>query len=373
MNANKKTYELDDLYDQDNNLDPRKSSNSSTKNIEKKIKIAIVGLGGAGGNAIDHMLTKHDLIDHMTFIAANTDLQALTAVNPLAHKLLLGPKTCNNGEGSGGDVAKARDACLESSKEIQELLAEYQLVFLAAGLGGGTGTAASGVVTEVLKSMNILTVGVMSTPFKAEGVQRTEKCNRAIEEIQDKIDSLILVPNDRLKLAFKEDIKPTMKDAFRMGNDILADAVSSLTRIIFQTGYMNIDFNDVRAVLQNMGHGVIASARASGELRAKEALSAVIHHPLISDQNLKSVAGLMVNISTNDSLLLHEMDILGETVNKLTTEDTTVIVGTTNDSSLDKDEISITMILTGINKKKGAASSSLNNNEEQKNPFRRRF
>jgi cell division protein FtsZ len=331
------------------------------KSTRKEQRIAVIALGGAGNNAMVDIMCRPELRDVTTvdFYAANTDyddlikVQQATSMEDSSHLILLGPKV-TGGNGAGGDPEVGYAAAVESKQEIQMLLQDYSIVFITAGLGGGTGSAAAVVITEILKSLNILTIGVVNTPFKVEGPRRNQIAQEAIDKLETQMDTLIVVPNDQIKIAIgvndNKNSSISLKDAFKMGNNVLALAISSIINLTRQTGFINIDANDIKTTCSNMGLGVIASATCTGALRAKDSLAAAVGNPLLAPYELDKVGGIIVNITTDDNIKLEEYELIANMLNKYMSMDSKVTIGTSVDPSLAEEEMRLTLILTGIKK-----------------------
>lgn len=340
--------------------DTKKQSSFETfKSTHSNQKIAVIALGGAGGNALTDIMSRPELAEatNVDYYAANTDFAALSTVQEKlgiqdTHNLvLLGPKL-TGGNGAGGDPEVGYAAATESSKEIQDILQNYNIVFLAAGLGGGTGSSAAVVISDILRSLEILTIGVVNTPFKAEGPRRNKIAQDSISKLENLIDTLIVVPNDQIKVAadLQENKAMTLANAFTMANNVLALAVSSIITLTMETGFINIDAQDLIATCRKMGLGVIASAKSSGALRAKDALMAAISNPLLAPYELNKVGGIIVNIATDNNVSLDEFEMVAEMLTKYMSNDSKVTIGTSNDPRLAQEEMKVTLILTGINK-----------------------
>ncbi len=304
--------------------------------------IKVVGVGGCGGNAIDHMISKGVL--GVEFISANTDVQALRR-NQAKIQLQLGT-TITKGLGAGANPNIGRDSALEDRERITELIEGADMLFLTAGMGGGTGTGAAPVVAEIAKSMGILTVAVVTKPFTFEG-KRLKVAQEGLEELSQHVDSLIVIPNDKLMQVLGEDV--SMLEAFEAANNVLHGAVAGIAEVINCPGLVNVDFADVRTVMSEMGMAMMGSASASGPDRGRIAAAQAVASPLLEDTNLSGARGVLVNITASTSLKMREVHEVMETIKSFTADDATVIVGTVIDESI-RDELRVTMVATGLGK-----------------------
>jgi cell division protein FtsZ len=361
-----------------------KGSFESFKSSHRDQRIAVIALGGAGGNALTDIMSRPELVGatNVDYYAANTDFAALSKVQDnlnmkdTNHLVLLGPKI-TGGNGAGGDPEVGFAAATESSKEIQDILQNYNIVFLAAGLGGGTGSSSIVVISDILRSLDILTIGVVNTPFKVEGPRRNKIAQDAITKLESLIDTLIVVPNDQIKIAadIHDNKTMTLSDAFTMANNVLALAVSSIITLTMETGFINIDAQDLVATCSRMGLGVIASSKCSGALRAKDALTNAINNPLLAPYELDKVGGIIVNIATDDNVSLDEFEMVANMLNKYMNNDSKVTIGTSNDPRLGQEEMNITLILTGIHKNEldKELAKDLNSNKAEDALFKGNF
>jgi cell division protein FtsZ len=304
--------------------------------------IKVVGVGGCGGNAIDHMIGKGVL--GVEFISANTDVQALKR-NQAKIQLQLGAGI-TKGLGAGANPNIGREAALEDRERITELIEGADMLFLTAGMGGGTGTGAAPVVAEIAKSMGILTVAVVTKPFTFEG-KRLKIAQEGLEELSQHVDSLIVIPNDKLMLVLGEDI--SMLEAFEAANNVLHGAVAGIAEVINCPGLVNVDFADVRTVMSEMGMAMMGSASACGPDRGRIAAAQAVASPLLEDINLSGARGVLVNITASTSLKMREVHEVMDTIKSFTAEDATVIVGTVIDETI-RDELRVTMVATGLGK-----------------------
>jgi cell division protein FtsZ len=302
--------------------------------------IKVLGVGGGGGNAVQHMVTSG--IDGVDFICANTDAQALTKMTG-AKSLQIG---CNitKGLGAGATPEIGQQAALEDRELIQEAIANSDMLFVTAGMGGGTGTGAAPIVAQVAREMGILVVGVVTKPFTFEGPSRMKIAMQGIKELTQNVDSLITIPNDKLLDVYGRDFD--LMHAFNGANDVLCGAVQGITELITHPGVINVDFADVRTVMSKMGMGMMGSGKASGEGRAQEAAQAAIASPLLEDVNLSGARGILVNV-TGANMTLGEFQDIGAVVSEFASDDATVVMGTAIDEMLD-DELRVTVVATGL-------------------------
>jgi cell division protein FtsZ len=303
--------------------------------------IKVFGVGGCGGNAVDHMIDKG--VKGVEFIAANTDVQALRR-NQAKVQLQLGSEI-TKGLGAGADPEIGRAAAMEDRDRIAELIRGADMLFLTAGMGGGTGTGAAPVVAQVAKELGILTVAVVTKPFSFEG-KRQKLAQEGLDLLTEHVDSLIVIPNDKLMHVLGEDI--TVDDAFRAANDVLHGAVAGIAEIISCPGMINVDFADVRTVMSEMGMAMMGSASAAGVDRARVAAEQAVACPLLEDINIRDARGVLVNISAaKGTLKMKEMHEVMSTIRAFTADSATVIVGAVFEDSLD-DELRVTIVATGL-------------------------
>jgi cell division protein FtsZ len=306
--------------------------------------IKVIGVGGGGGNAVMHMLGSN--IEGVEFICANTDAQALktSGVEPV---LQLGC-SITKGLGAGSDPEVGRQAALEDRDSIMAVLDGADMLFIAAGMGGGTGTGAAPVVAQVAKEMNILTVAVVTRPFKFEGKKRADIADQGITELGQFVDSLITIPNEKLKEVFGGDM--TMTNAFATADDVLAGSVQGISELITRPGYINVDFADVEAVMAETGLAMVGSGKAEGENRARHAAEAALNSPLLEDVNITGARGILVNITAGENMTIDEFDEIGGIVRGFASENATIIVGHTVDSDM-PETIRVTIVATGLGEK----------------------
>ncbi|HUX30333.1 MAG TPA: cell division protein FtsZ [Thiobacillus sp.] len=302
--------------------------------------IKVIGVGGCGGNAIDHMISSG--LTGVEFIAINTDAQALKR-NQAKLQLQLG-NGVTKGLGAGANPDIGREAALEDRERIAELIDGADMLFITAGMGGGTGTGAAPVVAEVAKELGILTVAVVTKPFMFEG-KRVRAANTGIEALARHVDSLIIIPNEKLMQVLGEDV--SMLDAFKAANEVLHGAVGGIAEVINSPGLVNVDFADVRTVMSEMGMAMMGSAQASGENRARIAAEQAVASPLLEDVNLAGARGVLVNITASSTVKMREIHEVMNTIKAFTAEEATVIVGQVLDDSMEE-ALRVTMVATGL-------------------------
>src|SRR5450830_695633 len=303
--------------------------------------IKVIGVGGCGGNAVAHMIEK--AVGGVEFICANTDMQALKKSQ--AKTILQIGTDITKGLGAGARPQVGRDAALEDRDRIAEIIDGADMLFIAAGMGGGTGTGAAPIIAEVAKEMGILTVAVVTKPFAFEG-KRTKIAQEGLEELSRHVDSLIVIPNEKLMEVLGEDV-PFLA-AFEAANDVLHNAVAGIAEIINCPGMVNVDFADVRTVMSEMGMAMMGSAMATGPNRAIIAAEQAVASPLLEDVNLANARGVLVNITASSSFKMKEYYDVMNTIKAFTAEDATVIVGNVFDESIG-DGLRVTMVATGLN------------------------
>ncbi len=302
--------------------------------------IKVVGVGGCGGNAVDHMIKRG--LSGVEFICANTDAQALKR-STARTQLQLGT-TLTRGLGAGARPEIGRDAAIEDRDRIAELIEGADMLFIAAGMGGGTGTGAAPVIADIARSLNILTVAVVTRPFSFEG-KREHVAQAGIEELGKKVDSLIIIPNDKLMAVLGDDVG--VLDAYAAANDVLFGAVSGIAEVINNPGLVNVDFADVRTVMGEVGMAMMGSATAKGSERARSAAHEAVKSPLLEDVNLAGARGVLVNITASSGLKMKEFHDVMNTIKEFTAVDAMVIVGTVIDDSMEE-SLRVTMIATGL-------------------------
>jgi cell division protein FtsZ len=302
--------------------------------------IKVVGVGGCGGNAVDHMIEAG--VQGVEFICANTDAQALKR-NKAPIQLQLGASV-TKGLGAGANPDVGRQAALEDRERIVELIEGADMLFLTAGMGGGTGTGAAPIVAEVARELGILTVAVVTKPFAFEG-RRQRVAQEGLEALCRHVDSLIVIPNEKLMQVLGDDV--SMLDAFKAANGVLHGAVAGIAEVINCPGLVNVDFADVRTVMSEMGMAMMGSSMASGPHRGTQAAEQAVASPLLEDVNLAGARGVLVNITANASLKMKEVHDVMNTIKAFTAEDATVIVGTVIDEAM-ADRLRVTMVATGL-------------------------
>jgi cell division protein FtsZ len=303
--------------------------------------IKVIGVGGGGGNAINHMLTGE--IEGVDFICANTDAQALR--NSEVRTLLQLGSDITKGLGAGANPDIGRQAAMEDRDRIEEVLTGADMVFITAGMGGGTGTGAAPVVAQVAKDLGILTVAVVTKPFGFEGGKRMKIAEKGMEELGANTDSLITIPNEKLLAVLGKDM--SLLNAFKAANDVLLHAVQGIAELITRPGLINVDFADVRTVMSEMGAAMMGSGEATGDTRAREAAERAIRSPLLEDVNLAGAKGILVNITAGLNLAIGEFDEVGNTVREFADDDATVVVGTVIDPDMQND-MRVTVVATGL-------------------------
>ncbi|GAA3912158.1 MULTISPECIES: cell division protein FtsZ [Gibbsiella] len=303
--------------------------------------IKVIGVGGGGGNAVEHMVRER--IEGVEFFAVNTDAQALrkTAVG---QTIQIG-SGITKGLGAGANPEVGRNSAEEDREALRSALEGADMVFIAAGMGGGTGTGAAPVVAEVAKDLGILTVAVVTKPFNFEGKKRMAFAEQGIAELSKHVDSLITIPNDKLLKVLGRGI--SLLDAFGAANDVLKGAVQGIAELITRPGLMNVDFADVRTVMSEMGYAMMGSGVACGEDRAEEAAEMAISSPLLEDIDLSGARGVLVNITAGFDLRLDEFETVGNTIRAFASDNATVVIGTSLDPEMN-DELRVTVVATGI-------------------------
>ena len=308
---------------------------------EQEAVIKVIGVGGGGGNAVEHMVREK--LEGVEFLAINTDAQALR--NSSADSTLQIGGEITKGLGAGANPEVGRDAALEDADAIRELLNGADMVFIAAGMGGGTGTGAAPVVAQIAKELGILTVAVVTKPFAFEGKKRLNYAQQGINELAKHVDSLITIPNDKLLKVLGRGI--SLLDAFRAANDVLLGAVQGIAELITRPGLINVDFADVRTVMREMGTAMMGTGSATGEDRAEEAAEKAISSPLLEDVDLAGARGILVNITAGLDMTIEEFETVGNAVKAFASENATVVVGTVLDPEI-SDELRVTVVATGI-------------------------
>ncbi|BBB28921.1 cell division protein FtsZ [Neptunomonas japonica] len=306
--------------------------------------IKVMGVGGGGGNAVEHMVKTE--LDGVEFMCVNTDAQALAKMS--AKGLLQLGSATTKGLGAGADPEVGRLAAVEDREHIAEMLDGADMVFITAGMGGGTGTGAAPVVADVAKELGILTVAVVTKPFPFEGRKRMKLADEGIAELRENVDSLIIIPNEKLMKVLGRNC--SLINAFNTANDVLRGAVQGIADLITRPGMINVDFADVRTVMSKMGMAMMGTGAAKGEDRATVAAEAAINSPLLEDVDLKGASGILVNITAGLDLSLGEFTEVGNIVEEYASDDATIVVGTVIDPEM-TDDIKVTVVATGFDKR----------------------
>ena len=305
--------------------------------------IKVIGIGGGGGNAVDHMISAS--LEGVEFIAANTDAQALHR-SGVSKVMQLG-EGLTRGLGAGANPEVGRQAASEDRDKIAAALDGTDMVFLTAGMGGGTGTGAAPVIAQLAREKGILTVAVVTRPFAFEGKRRINAAEEGIKELGELVDSLIVIPNERIMEVMGGNV--TLLEAFGKANEVLFNAVQGISELITRPGLINVDFADVRTVMAEMGMAMMGSATATGPDRAMQAARGAVSSPLLEEVDIHGAKGLLVNVSAGPDMQLDEFAQVGEIVNEYASEDGTVVIGTVLDPEME-DELRVTMVATGIRK-----------------------
>ena len=311
--------------------------------VNQEASIKVIGIGGGGGNAVSHMVTKG--IQGVEFICANTDTQDLR--NTKAETQLQIGINETQGLGSGSKPEIGRASAEEDRERIASVINGANMLFIAAGLGGGTGTGASPVVAEIAQEKGILTVAVVNTPFTWEGEKRKENAKRGIDDLERFVDSLIVIPNDKLQTLGN---RATVIGGFAAANDVLSNSVQGIAELITIPGHVNLDFADVKTVMAETGRGIIGMGTASGQDRGREAIEAAIQSPLLEDFKLEGAKGILINVTAGVDLTGDEFEEIGEIVTGYASEDSEIITGFVVDDSL-QDSIRVTVVLTGLDQR----------------------
>ncbi len=309
--------------------------------IPESAEIKVVGVGGGGGNAVRHMIESQ--VEGVEFICANTDAQALRDLGA-ATVLQLG-NGVTKGLGAGANPEIGRQAAIEDKERLADVLRGADMVFVTAGMGGGTGTGAAPIVADVARELGILTVAVVTRPFAFEGKKRMAIADEGIRQLQDKVDSLITIPNEKLLQVMGK--QTSLLDAFKAANNVLLGAVQGIADLIIRPGMINVDFADVRTVMSEMGMAMMGSGQAAGEDRARIAAEEAVLSPLLEDINLQGARGILVNITAGPDLQLGEFTEVGDTVEEFASDNATVVVGTVIDPSMG-DQLRVTVVATGL-------------------------
>jgi len=309
--------------------------------------IKLIGVGGGGSNAVQHMVQSG--IDGVDFICANTDAQALKGMD--AQTVLHIGQSITKGLGAGANPEVGRQAAMEDRDRIQDLIEGTDMLFITAGMGGGTGTGAIPVVAQIAREMGVLTVAVVTKPFPFEGSKRMSTAEAGIEELRGQVDSLITIPNEKLLSVLGKNM--ALLDAFKAANDVLRGAVQGIAELITNPGLINVDFADVRTVMSEMGLAMMGSGVGHGDERATEAAEMAISSPLLEDIDLAGARGILVNITAGLDMAIGEFEEVGNVVRSFAADDATVVVGTAIDESLDG-ELRVTVVATGLGRQQQA-------------------
>ena len=304
------------------------------------VQIKVIGAGGGGGNAVNRMIQMG--VNSVEFISINTDVQALHR-SQATHKIQIGEKI-TKGKGAGADPARGQRAAEESKEDIEAALRGTDMVFITAGMGGGTGTGAAPVIAEIAKEMGILTVGIVTKPFAFEGRKRMEQAEAGIAALREHVDSLVVIPNERLKLV--SDQKITLANAFTIADDVLRQGVQSISDLINSPGLVNLDFADATAVMKDAGYAHMGVGSAQGKEKASMAAHAAISSPLL-ETSINGARGVIINITSSNDINLEEVDVASTMITKAAHPDATIIWGAAFDENMD-DEMRVTVIATGF-------------------------
>lgn len=327
-------------------------------NIDNGAIIKVVGVGGGGGNAVINMLESG--IEGVEYICANTDAQALQGTG-LKSVLQLG-SALTKGLGAGANPEVGREAALEDREQIKELISGSDMLFITAGMGGGTGTGAAPVVAEIARDLGILTVAVVTKPFPFEGPKRMRAAEAGIQELGKYVDSLITIPNQKLLTSLGKNV--SLLDAFKEANNVLLNAVQGIAELITRPGLINVDFADVRTTMSGMGMSMMGMGRAQGDERAAKAAQAAISSPLLEDVCLDGAHGILVNITAGLDMGIHEFEEVGEVVRQFASDDATVVVGTVIDPEM-SDEVRVTLVATGLEESMVTAAPTPQQKQQQ--------
>ncbi|MBH44456.1 MAG: cell division protein FtsZ [Gammaproteobacteria bacterium] len=337
-------------------------------NYSQNAIIKVIGVGGAGGNAVDTML--RDTIHGADFIVANTDAQALRDIDG-ATTVQIGSEI-TNGLGAGADPEKGRQAALESKEQLQKTIEGADMLFIAAGMGGGTGTGAAPIIAQIARDLGILTVAVVTKPFEWEGKERMEHAEVGIVNLEEWVDSLIVIPNTKLMEVFGEN--GSIYSQFDNADGVITGAVKGIAEIITIRGFMNVDFADVKTVMSGKGKAMMGSAKAEGENRAEDAINAALSCPLLDSFNLQGATGVLVNITSGDDLTPKELNLIGRKIKDIADEEATIITGCIKEED-NLGELRVTIIATGfdegtnINTVNSSLGSADNTNIDAQTPI----
>lgn len=317
--------------------------------IDQQAVIKVVGIGGGGGNAVNYMQQSN--IEGVEFINANTDVQALQSSDCPIILQLGGNLT--KGLGAGADPDVGRQAAIEDRDRIAEALAGSDMIFITAGMGGGTGTGAAPVIAEIARDIGALTVAVVTRPFKFEGARRDKLAEQGLKLLRESCDSLITIPNEKLLEVMGKEA--SLQEAFATANDVLRNAVQGISELITSPGLINVDFADVKTVMSEMGQAMMGSARASGATRASEAARNALSSPLLEDTNIRGAKGILVNVTAGPDLSIGEFGEVGGMIREMASDDATVVIGTSIDADM-KEDLRVTMVATGIDSEQSSGA-----------------
>ena len=323
--------------------------------------IKVIGIGGGGGNAVQHMVSAG--IEGVEYICVNTDVQALKKMD-VRSTMQIG-SSITKGLGAGADPGIGRQAALEDRERIQEAIEGSNMLFVTAGMGGGTGTGATPVIAQIAKEMGILTVAVVTKPFAFERSKRMAQADAGIKELATVVDSLITIPNDKLMPVLGKET--SLLEVFMKANDVLKGAVQGIAELITCPGLINVDFADVRTVMSEMGMAMMGTGSATGENRAREAATTAISSPLLEDINISGARGILVNVTAGLDLAIGELDDVGTAITEFASADANVVVGTVIDADMPEGELRVTMVATGLGKDKIIADASIADIRPEKN------
>ncbi len=315
--------------------------------------IKVIGVGGGGGNAVQHMVSAG--IEGVEYICVNTDVQALKKMD-VRTTMQIGA-SITKGLGAGADPGIGRQAALEDRERIQEAIEGSNMLFITAGMGGGTGTGAAPVIAQIAKELGILTVAVVTKPFGFERSKRMAQAEAGIRELSNAVDSLITIPNEKLMPVLGK--QTSLLQVFVKANDVLKGAVQGIAELITCPGLINVDFADVRTVMSEMGMAMMGTGSSTGENRAREAATAAISSPLLEDVNISGAQGILVNVTAGLDLSIGELDDVGTAITELGSVDANVVVGTVIDSNMADGELRVTMVATGLGKEKVSAEAPI--------------
>ena len=308
--------------------------------MDRLVQIKVIGVGGGGGNAVNRMVQMG--VTSVEFISVNTDLQALMS-SQATHKIQIGDKI-TRGKGAGSDPSKGQRAAEESREDIEAALKGTDMCFITAGMGGGTGTGAAPVIAEIAKEMGILTIGIVTKPFAFEGRRRMEQAENGIAALREHVDSLVVIPNERLKMVSEQKI--TLINAFSVADDVLRQGVQSISDLIMHTGVVNLDFADVTTIMKDAGYAHMGIGRAAGKEKASLSAHAAVSSPLL-ETSINGARGVIINFTASSDIDLDDIDLAATMITKAAHPDATIIWGFAQDDNLD-DEMIVTVIATGF-------------------------